>query len=178
MSDATKKAGAVKAAPGLFLEALSAFGGIVVLLLMVLIGADILGRSLFNTPVRGVAEIASITIVAVVFLQLPQAIRSGRMLRSDGVLQALASRPRLAAPLELINDILMFLLMAVLVWFGTGPFLQSWRTNEYIGALGDFTAPLWPVRLAILIGCALGALYALVLAARHLAQATGKGASS
>ncbi|WP_238368447.1 TRAP transporter small permease subunit [Mesobacterium pallidum] len=162
------KAGRASSAPGLFLETISAFGGIVVLLLMVLIGADILGRTLFNAPVRGVAEIASLAIVAVVFLQLPQAIRSGRMLRSDGLLLALSSRPRMVAPLQLLNDILLFLLMVVLLWFGTGPFRQSWQTDEYIGALGDFTAPLWPVRLAILIGCALGALYALVMAARHL----------
>ncbi|OWU69476.1 TRAP transporter small permease subunit [Phaeobacter sp. 22II1-1F12B] len=174
MKTEENKAGRVSSAPGLFLEALSAFGGIVVLMLMVLIGADILGRTLFNAPVRGVAEIASLSIVAVVFLQLPQAIRSGRMLRSDGLLLALASRPRMTAPLQLLNDILLFLLMAVLLWFGTGPFRQSWRTDEYIGALGDFTAPLWPVRLAILIGCALGGLYALVMAARHLRQLTGR----
>lgn len=178
MSEVPEKAWSAKAAPGLFLEVLSAFGGILVLLLMVLIGADILGRSLFNMPVRGVAEIASISIVAVVFLQLPQAIRSGRMLRSDGLLQALESRPRVTASLELTNDILLFLLMAVLVRFGTGPFRQSWRTSEYIGALGDFTAPLWPVRLAILIGCLLGALYALAMAVRHLSQLNRKGAST
>lgn len=144
---------------GVIFEALSAVGGGVVIALMTLIGADIIGRSILNQPVRGVAEIASLSIVAVVFLQLPQAIRGGRMLRSDGLTTFVGVRFK--GVLSGVNALLTAVLLILVFYFGIGPLLQSWRINEYVGALGDFTAPLWPVRLAILIGCFFGAAYTL-----------------
>ena len=32
-------------------------------------------------------------------------------------------------------------------------FWKAWDRNSYIGTVGDFTAPDWPVKLVILIGC-------------------------
>lgn len=155
--------------PGLIFEWLSALGGLLIVMLMCVIGMDILGRALFNRPLRGVAEIASLTIVAIVFLQLPQAIRGGRMLRSDGLLMAIGARaPRVAIILNALNALLLGTLLILIFMFGYQPFLQSWRIGEYIGALGDFTAPIWPVRLMILVGCIFGAVYAVVMLAASL----------
>lgn len=149
---------------GWLVEAISAFGGVLIVLLMSLIGLDILSRSLFNSPIRGVAEIASLSIIAVVFLQLPQAVRAGRMLRSDGLVSALyRNRPRLGAALEVVNALLLLALLGLILRFGVAPFQQSWRIGEYLGALGSFTAPLWPVRLVMLIGCALCILYLIAV---------------
>ncbi|NMG41888.1 TRAP transporter small permease subunit [Chelativorans sp. ZYF759] len=157
--------------PGLIFEWLSALGGLLIVMLMCVIGMDILGRALLNRPLRGVAEIASLTIVAIVFLQLPQAIRGGRMLRSDGLLMAIGARaPRAASFLNALNALLLAALLILIFMFGYQPFLQSWRIGEYIGALGDFTAPIWPVRLMILVGCVFGAAYAVVMLAASLRE--------
>ena len=51
--------------------------------LMLLICADIFGRTIFNSPVQGVAEIVANSIVAIVFLQAAHALMSGRMTRTD-----------------------------------------------------------------------------------------------
>jgi len=82
------------------------FGSLVVLLnsigtgwifvLLILINADIIGRSLFNKPVRGVTEIVGMTIVAYVFLQLSHAIKVGRLTRSDIILSRLRDSPSLS----------------------------------------------------------------------------------
>lgn len=156
-------------APGLLFEALSAVGGLLIVMLMCFIGADILGRTFLNRPVRGVAEIASLTIVAIVFLQLPQAVRGRRMLRSDSLLLSLGSRrPRIAHALDAVNALALGSMLAIILYFGVQPFLQSWRIGEYLGALGDFTAPLWPMRLMMLIGCLFAALYCTAMLVQSL----------
>ncbi len=33
-------------------------------------------------------------------------------------------------------------------------FRKAWIRNTFEGTVGDFTAPVWPVKLIILIGCA------------------------
>ncbi|MEO1687576.1 MAG: hypothetical protein AAFU61_06700, partial [Pseudomonadota bacterium] len=44
-------------------------------------------------------------------------------------------------------------------------FLKAWERDEFVGAVGDFTAPVWPVKAVLLAGCgALMAQFALGLA--------------
>ena len=45
-------------------------------------------------------------------------------------------------------------LLAVLIVYGSVPrFVQAWSENHYIGNQGIFVAPVWPIRLIIVIGC-------------------------
>jgi len=48
-----------------------------------LVVADVSGRVLFNSPVKGTPEIISLSIVVICFLQAGFAIRSGGMLNVD-----------------------------------------------------------------------------------------------
>ena len=34
-------------------------------------------------------------------------------------------------------------------------FKKAWVRNTYEGTIGDFTAPIWPIKFIILLGCAL-----------------------
>ena len=46
------------------------------------------------------------------------------------------------------------------------------RIREYVGAIGDFTAPVWPVRLIMLVGLGVTLLTFVLLAlARPAARA-------
>ena len=56
-------------------------------MLTFLIVADIVGRTVFNSPVYGVPEIVMNSIVMIVFLQAGYAIRSRSMLRADFLAQ-------------------------------------------------------------------------------------------
>ena len=81
-------------------------GSCLIVALVILITADVLGRNLLGAPVAGVPEIVSLSIVAIVFLQAPQALRAGRLTRSDGVIDVLKTRaPRVAAGLETLFDL-------------------------------------------------------------------------
>lgn len=121
--------------------------------LMILICADIVGRSLFNAPVQGVSEIVSNSIVAIVFLQAAHTLMSGRMTRTDILIGGLEQdRPFAAAMIRLIfhgAGIAVFALIAE----GTWPKLvDAWVENEFFGAQGVFTAPVWPIKACLFAG--------------------------
>ncbi len=137
----------------------SGVASIWVFCLMILICADILGRSLFNAPVQGVAEIVANSIVAIVFLQVAHALMTGRMTRTDILIGTIETeRPFAAAGMRLafhIAGIVVFALIAQ----GTWPKLvDAWVENEFFGAQGVFTAPVWPIKTCLFAGSLLTCL--------------------
>ena len=36
--------------------------------------------------------------------------------------------------------------------------IRAWERNDFVGAVGDFTAPTWPVKAMLALGAALLAL--------------------
>lgn len=146
-------------------------GSLLILGLMVLIGIDVLGRNLAGAPLSGVPELVSLSIVAIVFLQAPQALKSGRMTRSDALLNWVGSRrPGIKRSLETLYDLLGMAVVAVIVSATWPIFTRAWERNEFVGAVGDFTAPTWPVKAMIILG---GGLLTLQFAARILRRFLG-----
>lgn len=143
-----------------------------VFVLLVIINLDIGGRALFNHPLRGVPEIVALSIVGCVFLQIAHTLKSGRLTRSDILLNWLQVRfPRLRHFLEGLYFLIGAVLMAILFNSSIPLFTKAWCIDEYVGAQGDFMAPVWPVKLLILIGSAAAAIQFLLMAAgsfRHL----------
>ena len=140
-------------------QGLNVVGSLLIVALMILVGVDVAGRNLAGAPVAGVPELVTLLILAIVFLQAPQALRAGRFTRSD----ALIGAPRLAKALETLFDLAAIAVIGVIVHATWPIFLRSWERNDFIGAVGDFTAPTWPVKATILIG---GAMLILQFAAR------------
>ena len=141
------------------IAAFNALGSAWIFLLMLLILADVVGRGAFSAPVRGVPEMVALSIVAIVFMQAAHTLKIGRMTRSDAVLDKLAAtRPRTRSVLLAINDVFGFAVMAILAW-ATGPrAFKSWEYQDYVGAVGYFTAPIWPIYLAVALGAGLCAI--------------------
>jgi TRAP-type mannitol/chloroaromatic compound transport system permease small subunit len=136
-----------------------------VFVLLVIINLDIGGRALFNHPVRGVPEIVALSIVACVFLQIAHTLKVGRLTRSDIVLNWLDTyHPSVKHFLEGVYFLIGAGLMAILLHSSIPLFTKAWRIDEYVGAQGDFMAPVWPVKLIILIGCTAGAIQFLLMA--------------
>lgn len=134
-------------------QGLNVLGSALILVLMILFGIDVSGRVLFNAPVSGVPELVTLSIVAIVFLQIPAALRAGRMTRSEGFLSMLHTRaPGLARALETLFDLTGVAVLWIIVSTTWPIFTKAWETNEFIGALGDFTVPVWPVKLTLVIG--------------------------
>lgn len=147
------------------LGAMNALGTVWIFLLMVLINSDILGRELFSTPVRGTTELLALSIVGIVFLQLGHALMSGRMTRSDMLIEnLLIARPRAGRALQGVFNLLGVVFLVIIFWGSLALFEEAIEIGEYVGAAGDFTAPTWPVRLLILIGAAATGLQYLIMA--------------
>ena len=151
---------------------LNALGTLWIIALMLLINTDVLGRNLFNAPVRGVTELVALSIVGIVFLQLADTLHSGRFTRADVLLQGLKQRrPVAAARLQAVFHLVGAGLMGVILWAAWQPLVESIRIREYVGAIGDFTAPVWPVRLVMLVGLGVTLVTFVLLAWADLARA-------
>lgn len=142
-----------------------------ILVLMLLIVGDITGRVLFNKPIVGVNEILEISIIAMLYLQVTQALREGRHTRSDAfALQLQRRNPRAALVLDAVFHAAGFVLM-VLILFAVWPrVLEAYRANLSIGNRGVFVVPEWPLRAVILFGCVLMAVQFALLVVQFVGQ--------
>lgn len=145
--------------------AMNALGTLWILALMLLMNADVFGRNLLAAPVRGVTEMVSLSIVGIVFLQLADTLRVGRFTRADVLLGRLKrDRPAWADALQAVFHLVGCALMAVILLASWEPLVQSVAMREFVGAVGDFQAPVWPVRLVTLVGLSATALCFALLA--------------
>jgi TRAP-type C4-dicarboxylate transport system permease small subunit len=147
-------------------KALLAFAASLAFLLSFLVVADVVGRGVFNSPVKGTPEIVSMSIVIICFLQASYAIRSGGMLSVDLVPGLLP--PRARAALLALASLLGVAFFGVIVYGGTDPLLHAWNSGEYEGE-GALRIPTWPARFCVIFGAALAALNYLLQGFRHLA---------
>jgi len=148
---------------------LNALGSIWVFFVMILVNCDAFGRTLFNHPVEGVIEIIELSIVGIVFLQIADATRVGRLTRSDGLLNiALARVPGLGRLLGAFWEAMSILFMSLVLWGSVVLLIGSVRNGEYVGADGVFTFPEWPVKAVIVIGCATTLVQFCIFATRYL----------
>jgi len=156
---------ALRRAVDLVTGGLNVAGTLLILVLMVLVNADVIGRGAFSAPISGVPEMVSMSIVAIVFLQIAQTFRKGRLTRAEALITTLrAHAPRLSLGLELVFAIAAAALVWILFSASLPLFEKAWVRGTYEGTVGDFTAPIWPVKLIILVGC-VALLVQLVLSA-------------
>lgn len=164
----------------------NAVGTAVIFLLVGIMNIDVIARGLFHAPLRGVVEVVIFSLILIVFLQLPDVVRSNRLTRSDGFLVFAEERfPRFAGLSSRLIDLVSAVFMALIAWtvwpefhesigschfftppeFGaplTGDFWIDLSTAfarcEYFGTPGIFTAPWWPAKLAIAFSVTLCAI--------------------
>jgi TRAP-type mannitol/chloroaromatic compound transport system permease small subunit len=154
---------------------MNSIGTVWVFVLLVIINLDIGGRAIFNHPIRGVPEIVSMSIVGLVFIQIAHTTHVGRLTRSEIFLNLLDRKaPRFSLFLKGIYELVGAALFFILFRASYPMFVKAWRIGEYVGAEGDFKAPVWPVKLIILIGCAAAGVEFLLLAFRHFKAALHK----
>lgn len=147
------------------LAALNVTGALLVVLLLVLINVDSLGRTFFSVSILGVHEIVELSLVAIVFLQLGDAVRSGRLTRSEGLLTLLDRRaPVVARSLRAFFDLVSVAFLTLIVVGGIPRFIESYTRGEFKGTAQLFTIPEWPVKLTIVVG-AIAAILAFLYSA-------------
>lgn len=155
---------------------LNVLGTLLILALMVLVNMDVLGRGVFNAPVSGVPEMVSMSIVAIVFLQVAQTFRRGRLTRSDAILGFVGRHsPRVRHAIDLVFSIAAIVLIWQVLSASMPLFVKAWVRGTYEGTIGDFTAPVWPVKLIILIGCAALLVQLVLFGVAALLRLTARG---
>lgn len=156
---------------------LAAVGTVWILLMMLVIVADVLGRNFFNSPITGVAEVAGRSVVAIVFLQLAAAVLYGRMTRADFLVRYLRdTAPHLARSIEVLFALVGALVCLAILYAAWPDTANAWRTNEYFGVRGVFTIPTLPFRAIIIGGAAITALAYLVVGWSHARRLLGRAA--
>jgi TRAP-type mannitol/chloroaromatic compound transport system permease small subunit len=170
---------AVDRAIGALVVASNNLGSLLIFAMTFGVVADVTGRYLFNSPINGTAEMVTMAVVAILYLQLSYTLRSGRMTRSDAFYTGLlARRPTLGHALGLVFELAGAALAAAIVTGAWPKFTTAWREDFYVGVVGVFTFPEWPLVLIMFLGCGLMGLQFLLLAATSLLNLCGVRAQS
>jgi TRAP-type mannitol/chloroaromatic compound transport system permease small subunit len=149
--------------------ALAAIGTGWILVLMLLICADIIGRAAFKAPILGVPEMVQFSIVGIVFLQLPLTLRTGALTRSDILLGAVKRKaPRLGHGLQFAFDLTGCALLTIIVVTTLPLARQAFANREFFGSTGVVHIPTGPLKMIIILGCAAMALQFLLHALGEL----------
>jgi TRAP-type C4-dicarboxylate transport system permease small subunit len=112
------------------------------------------------------------SLVAIVFLQLGDAVRAGKLTRSEGLLTILGERvPALARSLRAFFDLVSVAFLTLVVVGGIPRFIESYERGEFKGTAQLFTVPEWPVKLTIVVGSIAAILAFLVSAWREFRPA-------
>jgi TRAP-type C4-dicarboxylate transport system permease small subunit len=123
--------------------------------MMLLTVADVVSRTLLNTPIRGVVELVELCLACTFFLALPASFLRSENLVVD-VIDGLA--PRRVPLLKRAAAVLAVIVLAMMGW-------QSWLVARDSLAFGDVTSDLalsrilyWIPVLAGIIGSGVAAL--------------------
>ena len=146
---------------------LLALAALLTFCLSFLVVADVIGRGVFNSPVKGTPEIVSMSIVIICFLLAGYSVHSGAMLRTDVLIGARGRRgPTIAT---LLSGVLGAVFFGLIVWGSFEPALHAWNSGEFEGE-GALRVPVWPARFIVMFG-------ALLVTLIYLGQAATAAAS-
>ena len=150
---------------GWLASALMLVGGVALMLMMVHVTADVVGKFVFNRPIPMTLEMVSnYYMVAVVFLPFAAVERSSGNIHVELIY---AHLPRLA---KRLLDAVTYVLFAGLFWFlTTGTWavaMKKFKVGEFI--MGSYPVPIWPTRFLVPLGCGLALALVLVKLLRTL----------
>ena len=116
---------------GVWLDcALGACAAILLFCLMALTTADVIGRYVFNSPLRGAFELTELALLTLIFAGLPLASRADEHVTLDFIDMVLTDRRRLL--LRRFVDLVCGLLFLGLAW-------RVWIKADRIAGYGDTT---------------------------------------
>ncbi len=121
---------------------------VLVMFIMLFVVAEIIGRFLFNHPIPGQAEIATLSLVVIVYLALPYTQMQEGHIRVDVFISRIkgAKREFLEAFILVIG-----LVTALMILWATGErAIASVHDQEFIAGVVNF--PIWPGRCAVVLG--------------------------
>lgn len=166
----------IKRAFSKFVAGLNSIGGFLIFAMIVMINLDVFSRFLFNAPIDGVTELVELSIVAIVFLQLSDAVRSGRLTRSEGLFSMIQEKsPRVGHIMSIVFDLAGALFFVTIIAGSIPRFFEAWKRGYFSGNKGIFVVPVWPVRLVIVVGAITVVFVFLGLVLQHVRALSDNG---
>jgi TRAP-type C4-dicarboxylate transport system permease small subunit len=127
--------------------------------------ADVIGRVVFNSPLKGTPEMVAASLVMILFLQATYAVSSGGMINVDFLFSRMPSRVQ--SYVMAFGCFLGMCFFALVAYGAIDPAIYSWESGEFEGE-GSLRVPSWPARFVVVLGAALTAASYLLLAIDNL----------
>ena len=143
---------------------LVSIGATALIVLTLLTVADIIGRYVFNQPIKGTIEISQQIMAYVIFFGMAYTLVKGAHVRISIALDQFPHRLRMTA--EIITDIIGIFFCGLLVWGSWNQFWDSFVVWELMPAA--INIPWWPAKLAMPVGFFFMALQFFVYIVSHL----------
>ena len=142
-----------------------------VILLMFLVTAEIIGRHIFGSPIPGHVEVATLSLVIILYLGLAYTQLERGHIRVDIFVSRVKGKKR-----ELLEALALFLSLipsVLMMWATAERALISVIGREFVSGVISF--PVWPGRCAVTFGFALLSLTLSKQICNHLMAALGVG---
>jgi TRAP-type C4-dicarboxylate transport system permease small subunit len=144
---------------------LNAIGTVWIFVMMLVITVDVVGRAVFKQPLVGAIEFIKVSLVGIVFLQIPDAFMKDKHIRSDVILGRVGLFYR-----EIFNffgSILGSLLFIGIIISSWQPTIAAWKIFESEGE-GALRIPTYPIRTLIILSSVMALVFFLSRAVNNI----------
>jgi C4-dicarboxylate transporter DctQ subunit len=128
---------------------LNVIAGLVIFATMILGVVQVVGRSVFNSPVPAYVDVVEIMMASFAFLGIAYCQKLGGHVRMEVVMKQFKGRPLWIA--EVTGTLVAMLIISILMVYGYDHFLRAFELGDST-IDGDY--PLWPSKLVIPIAFA------------------------
>jgi len=127
-----------------FEDSINMVAAFAIFALMLLGSAQILFRTVFNSPIAGYIDLVELSMASMAFLGAAYCQRLGAHIRMEILIGRFKGRQLWT--FEIFGTLVALFIIGVLIWYGWGHFLRSYQ-------LGDTTIdaefPVWPSKLLV-----------------------------
>jgi C4-dicarboxylate transporter DctM subunit len=129
----------------------ASISAVFIVVIMLLTTTDVVLRYVFNNPIKGAYELASMLLVSVAYLGLSYVQSQKSHIRMDVLSTKLSSSGQLV--LQLLGDTIFLVIGVIITWQMGLATWHAWLIGDYFMGLVKF--PLWPPYLVITLGTGL-----------------------
>ncbi len=147
---------------------------LIVAFLMFLTAADVMMRSLFNSPIVGAYELTQFSLAGVAFLSFAYVQQHRGHITIEFIAERVSLRAR--AYMDTIALLILLPVLAIMVWQSGQNAAEAWRVGDVTTGLIQF--PIAPAKAMVPLGTTLLALRVVTQLVQNVAGLVHNGSSS
>jgi TRAP-type mannitol/chloroaromatic compound transport system permease small subunit len=120
--------------------------GLTILVLMLLAVLQVVGRKVFNVPVRGYVDWVEFSMAIFCFLSIAYCQKLGGHVRMELFIGRFTGRTLWF--FEIVGTLVAMAVIAILAWYGYEHFLRAWEIGD---STMDIRLPIWPGKLLVVV---------------------------